>query len=178
MNTTHDDKALGTADFGAAADRGGQAPPPETGDQPDMREIRGEGELQGMREEGDRYEQMRESDRGTAGGRSGDQGEHHAEQQGEQQREQQGEPLAPLFLPQMAQGFKAQWNEVQIGFVDDPAQAVRHADELVAQVMQNLAQTFAEERSNVESHMDEGDTELMRVALRRYRSFFQRLLSL
>lgn len=168
MITSHDDKTSSTADLAAAAARGEQAPPPETGDQPDMREIRGEGELQGMRQEGDRYEQMRESDSEVAGGRTGDQAE----------QSDQGEQLAPLFLPQIAQDFKSQWDEVQIGFVDDPAQAVRRADELVAQVMKNLAETFAEERANVESQMDQGDTEHLRVALRRYRSFLQRLLSL
>lgn len=172
MNTSHDDKTSSTADSAAAADRGEHAPLPETGEQPDMREIRGEEELQGMRQEGDRYEQMRESDSVAADGRTGNQGQHQGD------GEQQGEQLAPLFVPQMAQGFQAQWDEVQIGFVDDPAQAVRHADELVAQVMRNLAETFAEERADVESQMDQGDTELMRVALRRYRSFFQRLLSM
>lgn len=159
MNTTHDDKTLSTADFAAAADRREQQR--EVREQPDMREARGEAGLAGMRGDGDRYEQMREAgsnDAGTPGVRA--------------------EQLAPLFLPQMAQQFKARWDEVQIGFVDDPTQAVRRADELVAQVMKNLAETFAEERANVESQMDQGDTELMRVALRRYRSFFQRLLSL
>lgn len=77
----------------------------------------------------------------------------------------------------MAQDFKSRWDEIQIGFVDDPAQAVRHAGELVAQVMDDLAQTFAQERASVEARVDQGDTELMRVALRRYQSVFQRLLS-
>lgn len=92
--------------------------------------------------------------------------------------QQHAEQLAPLFLPQVAQNFRSQWDEVQIGFVDDPASAVRRADELVAQVMKNLAQTFADERSHMEGQLHDGDTEHMRVALRRYRSFFQRLLSL
>jgi hypothetical protein len=90
----------------------------------------------------------------------------------------QAEQLAPLFLPPVAQNFRSQWDEVQIGFVDDPVNAVKRADELVAQVMKNLAQTFAQERSHLEGEMNEGDTEHMRMALRRYRSFFQRLLSL
>ena len=90
----------------------------------------------------------------------------------------QGEQLAPLFQPDAAQHFRSQWDEVQIGFVDDPVSAVRRADELVAQVMKNLAQTFAQERSHLEGEMKDGDTEHMRMALRRYRSFFQRLLSL
>jgi hypothetical protein len=91
------------------------------------------------------------------------------------------EPLAALFPQDMAQDFRSRWDEVQIGFVDDPKQTVRKADELVAQVMKSLAQKFADERSKFESQFDEqgtASTENLRVALRGYRSFFQRLLSL
>jgi hypothetical protein len=93
----------------------------------------------------------------------------------------EAEPLAALFPPEMAQDFRARWDEVQIGFVDDPKQAVRKADELVAQVMKSLAQKFADERTKFESQFDEqgsASTENLRVALRGYRSFFQRLLAL
>jgi len=89
--------------------------------------------------------------------------------------------LAPLFLPDVAKEFRAQWDAVQIGFVDDPKQAVRKADELVAQVMKSLAETFSNERAKLEGQVDQTEqasTENLRVALRRYRSFFQRLLSL
>jgi hypothetical protein len=91
------------------------------------------------------------------------------------------EPLAALFVPDVAKDFRTRWDEIQIGFVDDPRQAVKKADELVAQVMTSLAQTFAKERSELEGVVkgpDAGSTENLRVALRRYRSFFQRLLSL
>ena len=90
----------------------------------------------------------------------------------------QDEQLAPLFLPMIAQQFRSRWDEIQIGFVDDPTEAVRKADELVAQVMKSLAESFADQREHVEEQMDQNDTEHLRVALRRYRSFFQRLLSL
>lgn len=93
----------------------------------------------------------------------------------------QGEPLAALFTPEIAGDFQSRWDAVQIGFVDDPREAVRRADELVAQVMKSLAESFANERERIESQLDPSDseaTEHMRVALRRYRSFFQRLLSL
>jgi hypothetical protein len=93
----------------------------------------------------------------------------------------QEEQLAPLFTSEAANDFRSRWDTVQIGFVDDPRRAVRQADELVAQVMQNLAETFAGERAKFESNVDEKDhasTENLRVALRHYRSFFQRLLSL
>lgn len=97
------------------------------------------------------------------------------------QGQTQGEPLAALFTPDVAGDFQSRWDAVQIGFVDDPADAVRKADELVAQVMKSLAQSFANERERIESQLDPSDnesTENLRVALRRYRSFFQRLLSL
>ncbi|MCM2253651.1 MAG: hypothetical protein NDJ19_14925 [Ramlibacter sp.] len=89
--------------------------------------------------------------------------------------------LAALFPPEAAGDFRARWDTVQIGFVDDPRQAVRQADELVAQVMKSLAESFAAERARFEGELDQNDsasTENLRVALRRYRSFFQRLLSL
>ena len=89
--------------------------------------------------------------------------------------------LAALFLPDAAKEFRSRWDAVQRGFVDDPSQAVRQADELVAQVMKSLAETFSNERTKLESEIDQTDkasTENFRVALRRYRSFFERLLSL
>ena len=91
------------------------------------------------------------------------------------------EELAALFAPDAARDFRARWDAVQIGFVDDPKQAVRKADELVAEVMACLADTFSKERAQLEGQMDQSDaasTENLRVALRRYRSFFQRLLTL
>ncbi len=95
--------------------------------------------------------------------------------------ERQDEALEPLFTPDMAETYRRRWISIQSSFVDDPHRAVRSGDELVAQVMTNLAKTFAEERHRVEAQLDEtgeGVTENLRVALRRYRSFFERLLSL
>ncbi len=84
-------------------------------------------------------------------------------------------------MPASAKAFQHQWDTVQIGFVDDPKQAIRQADELVAQVMKNLADTFSNERNKLESQVEQPEqatTENLRVALHSYRSFFQRLLSL
>ena len=89
--------------------------------------------------------------------------------------------LAPLFLPDVAKDFRSRWDAVQRSFVDDPRQAVRQADELVAQVMKSLAETFSSERAKLEAQVDQTDkasTENLRLGLRRYRSFFERLLSL
>ena len=77
--------------------------------------------------------------------------------------------------------FRAQWNKLQTGFVDEPRQTVEGADKLVAAVMQRLAEGFANERSGLKKQWDWGDhvsTEELRVALQRYRSFFDRLLKL
>jgi hypothetical protein len=100
-----------------------------------------------------------------------------------QHREQgrPSEPLAALFQGPMAEDFRHRWDAIQIGFVDDPRAAVRNADELVAQVLRALAVSFAEQRSQIEAGLgaqQQADTENMRIALQRYRSFFQRLLSL
>lgn len=107
--------------------------------------------------------------------------ERAAAEQVETRPQREDEQLAALFSPDRAGDFRSRWDAVQIGFVDDPRQAVKQADELVAQVMKNLAETFANERHHLEEQMNAGggaSTENLRVALRRYRSFFQRLLSL
>ena len=86
------------------------------------------------------------------------------------------EELAPLFSEAAAGDFRARWSIVQQGFVDDPKNAVRQGDELVAQVIKSLAETFANQRAALEG--EQGSTEDLRLALRRYRSFFDRLLSI
>jgi hypothetical protein len=76
--------------------------------------------------------------------------------------------------------FRQRWSDVQARFVDDPQEAVRSADGLVAELMQSLAQGFSEHKERLESQWQRGgdpDTEELRRALQRYRSFFDRLLS-
>jgi HD-GYP domain-containing protein (c-di-GMP phosphodiesterase class II) len=77
------------------------------------------------------------------------------------------EPTPQLFADQEIQGFRAEWQEIQGAFVDDPQQAVREADELVAAVIQSLASTFAEHKTELESQWRQGEapTEDLRVAL-------------
>jgi hypothetical protein len=87
---------------------------------------------------------------------------------------------APLFPETELGGFRQKWQETQTEFVDDPRTAVRHADELVASLMKRLAEVFAGERERLEHDWDKGETastEDLRQVLRRYRSFFDRLLS-
>jgi hypothetical protein len=87
----------------------------------------------------------------------------------------------PLFSESELGDFRSQWSKIQTGFVDEPRQTVEGADKLVAAVMQRLAEGFANERSGLEKQWDRGDnvsTEDLRLALQRYRSFFDRLLKL
>lgn len=88
---------------------------------------------------------------------------------------------APLFPTNELDELRNRWTTVQAAFVDEPRRAVEQADGLVASAMKRLAEVFAEERSNLERQWDSGDnvsTEDLRIALQRYRSFFQRLLSI
>lgn len=87
----------------------------------------------------------------------------------------------PLFSESEMGDFRSQWSKVQTGFVDEPRRTVEDADKLVASVMQRLAEGFANERSALEKQWESGDnvsTEDLRLALQRYRSFFDRLLKL
>jgi hypothetical protein len=87
----------------------------------------------------------------------------------------------PLFSESEMGDFRSQWSKVQTGFVDEPRRTVEEADRLVAAVMQRLAEGFANERSGLEKQWESGDnvsTEDLRLALQRYRSFFDRLLKL
>ncbi len=86
-----------------------------------------------------------------------------------------------LFPAGEAGTFRTRWNDIQTGFVDEPRNAVQQADSLVAEVIQKLAASFADERSKLEKQWDKGDnvsTEDLRMAVRRYRSFFNKLLSM
>jgi hypothetical protein len=86
-----------------------------------------------------------------------------------------------LFSPEESEGMRDRWSDIQAGFVDEPRRAVEQADELVAECIRRLAESFAEERDRLERQWDSGDnvsTEDLRVVLQRYRSFFTRLLSM
>jgi len=86
----------------------------------------------------------------------------------------------PLFPNDESDRFTSRWQEIQTSFVDQPRDAVAEADSLVADLMQRLAASFSQERERLEGQWDRGDdvsTEDLRVALTRYRSFFDRLLS-
>ena len=91
------------------------------------------------------------------------------------------EDFAPLFESREAEKFRTQWLEIQSRFVDDPSVSVKDADDLVAEVIKNITRTFSDKRMSLENQWKSGDkvsTEDLRVAMQRYRSFFNGLLSL
>lgn len=92
----------------------------------------------------------------------------------------EGAAHEPLLDGGETSSFTERWREIQVSFVDEPRESVAQADALVAELMQRLASSFAEERGRLEQHWEGGEdvsTEDLRVALTRYRSFFDRLLS-
>lgn len=85
-----------------------------------------------------------------------------------------------LFDGAQSAELRGRWSDIQTGFVDEPRHAVEEADALVADLMRRLAESFSHERQNLEGQWDRGDqvsTEDLRVALQRYRGFFDRLLA-
>jgi hypothetical protein len=89
--------------------------------------------------------------------------------------------LAALFEDAEAERFRTQWLNIQSKFVDNPRESVREADELVANVLKSVTMSFHERRTSLEKQWNGGgsaSTEDLRLALKRYRSFFERLLTL
>jgi hypothetical protein len=91
-----------------------------------------------------------------------------------------GASAGQLFPEDELHNFRARWDQVQTSFVDEPRHAVEQADSLVANVVKRIAEQFSTARTQLEKQWDSGDnvsTEDLRQALRRYRSFFDRLLT-
>jgi hypothetical protein len=91
------------------------------------------------------------------------------------------EERAALFAGNEANELRARWDSIQVGFVDEPRKAVQEADALVSDTIKRLSEVFANERQNLEHQWGRNEnvsTEDLRVALRRYRSFFSRLLAI
>jgi hypothetical protein len=85
-----------------------------------------------------------------------------------------------LFADDQLAGLTARWDNVQAGFVDDPRDCVQKADGLVSDVVKQLTAGFSDARTRLEEQWargEEASTEDLRVALKKYREFFQRLLA-
>jgi hypothetical protein len=90
------------------------------------------------------------------------------------------EPVQPLFADEDLARQRERWKEIQASFVDEPQQAVEQADALVNDLLERVNAGFAEARSRLEGQWARGEdvsTEDLRMALTRYRAFFDRLLA-
>ncbi len=73
--------------------------------------------------------------------------------------------LDPLFEQDAATDFRSRWDVVQKSFVDDPQEAVRAGDELVAQVIKSLAETFSNQRSALEGELHQTEQASTRIGV-------------
>ena len=88
----------------------------------------------------------------------------------------------PLLSPQEVTTYRARWDVVQGGFIDDPNRAVEQADNLADMVLKRLTDSFSYQRDQLVRKWDHGadpvSTEDLRQALQGYRAFLDRLLLL
>ena len=86
---------------------------------------------------------------------------------------------ASLLNREESEHFRTCWNEIQGKFVDEPRSAVEQADELVTEVIELITEMFNNEHRSLEAQWNKGNdvsTEDLRIALQRYRSFFNSLV--
>jgi len=176
-----DDARLSTADLAAAGERANERVNDRTVDQANAQQANAQRQAQAAqqaqtaqtaaRAQSDRdvtREVQRNQQAATAAGAAANR------QAAEQERP------TPMFARDEANDFHQRWVDIQTGFVDEPRQAVERADALVAAAIKRLAESFAQERSTLEQQWARGadvSTEDLRLALRKYRGFFDRLLS-
>jgi len=90
-------------------------------------------------------------------------------------------PPSALVAKREMEDLRARWTAVQAAFVDDPRKSVQEADELVSSAIQQISESFREQRSRLEKQWSKGgeaSTEDLRLSLQQYRTFFERLLSM
>ena len=114
-------------------------------------------------------ESERNAESGSRGADSNGHGSDHGKDHGN----------ATLIAHDKAESYRGRWNELKGEFVDEPRSAVRGANELVGEVLDELEQLFRRQRDELEAGLNSDDTstEDLRQALGNYRSFFDRLLS-
>ena len=172
-----DDARLSTADLAAAGERANERANERTSDQTSAQrppQPAQAGQPAAARPVSDR-DVTREVQRAQQQQQAAVAGATAASRQAAEQ-----ERPTPMFGRDETNDFHQRWVDIQTGFVDEPRQAVERADALVAAAIKRLAESFAQERSALEQQWARGadvSTEDLRLALRKYRGFFDRLLS-
>jgi hypothetical protein len=108
--------------------------------------------------------------------RAADQTHHHELMPGDVAEQQ----VSGLFEQHAAEGFRDRWQRVQMQFVDDPKSAADQAGTPLDDVLTAAREALDEKRRSLESWRSEqsDDTERLRVAVRGYRDFLDRMLGL
>jgi hypothetical protein len=90
------------------------------------------------------------------------------------------DPVAALWATDLVERYRSEWRDLQLTFVDDPKHAMSGAASLVDEAVASLTNTLNAQKQALDGwQVTRGeDTEMMRVALRRYRDFLDRLLGL
>ncbi|HWG99490.1 MAG TPA: hypothetical protein VNV66_09245, partial [Pilimelia sp.] len=83
---------------------------------------------------------------------------------------------AGLWPDGTVERLRGRWQDLQLRFVDDPRGTATEARALVGEAVEALTAALAERRTELDSWTD-GDTEQLRVALRRYRDFLEQLFA-
>jgi hypothetical protein len=81
---------------------------------------------------------------------------------------------------EVAERYRDAWRDIQAHFVDEPEAALSEAQDLVAEAVQALADALIAEQVSLDPHEQDTtpDTEAMRIAMRGYRDFLERVLAL
>jgi hypothetical protein len=90
------------------------------------------------------------------------------------------DPVAALWGTDLVEQYRSQWRDLQLTFVDDPKRATDAAASLVDDAVTSLTSTLQAQKQSLDGWRStrDGDTEVMRVALRSYRGFLDRLLGI
>lgn len=133
--------------------------------------------LGGPSEREQRLDAAREEEAGAR--RQADTAEETDDSRSDRASDTATEERATLIPPDRAESYNSRWTQLKSDFVDEPSRAVRGANELVGEVLDELEELFRSQRAELEQGLDseQTSTEDLRQALGRYRSFFDRLLS-
>jgi hypothetical protein len=90
----------------------------------------------------------------------------------------EAEPVVTLMSADVAQGFRDRWRDVQLRFVDDPREAAAEAQTLAEEAVDAMVSALTNHKNELGSWQsaEAGDTEQLRVVVRRYRDLLDRLL--